>query len=323
MALFRTCIPNGRLYGWIDDSGTVVIEPRFRYASDFSEGLAAVAVNQDTRAEGYITPDGNFSLKLNYPFLGSFQEGRAKIAVGCGSYLYYGFIDSIGQLLIGPDYDEAHNFSEGLAAVRKQEKWGYIDKSGQVVIECRFDDAGAFSEGIAPVSVGGRYGYINAQGDFAVSPTFARAGSFRCGRGNVRFGDPEDGPVGLVDRAGNIIAKHRFQSLSAPCEDRATFDVYADLDRYSYFGYVDGNGNIVIEPSYFLARPFSEGLAAVTCDPHGGSCYIDRTGERAFPGKFLSAREFRNGLAEVHTFTRNGYIDRTGYWVWWCRRRHN
>ena len=34
---------------------------------------------------------------------------------------------------IKPQYDEAHSFSEGLAAVCKNEKWGYIDYNGRLV----------------------------------------------------------------------------------------------------------------------------------------------------------------------------------------------
>jgi len=39
--------------------------------------------------------------------------------------------------------------------------WGYIDTTGKWFIEPQFDDAGDFSEGLAVVRIGYQYRYIN------------------------------------------------------------------------------------------------------------------------------------------------------------------
>ena len=49
-----------------------------------------------------------------------------------------------GQLIIQDNFDEARNFSEGLALVRKKGKWGYINKFGSVVIRPQFKSAWSF-----------------------------------------------------------------------------------------------------------------------------------------------------------------------------------
>ena len=46
----------------------------------------------------------------------------------------YGFIDGSGRVRIGPQFDGALPFTEGLAAVRLGDKWGFIDPSGKVVV---------------------------------------------------------------------------------------------------------------------------------------------------------------------------------------------
>ena len=43
-----------------------------------------------------------------------------------------GYIDSKGKIVIGFRFDDATDFSEGLAAVENDGKWGYIDKQGEV-----------------------------------------------------------------------------------------------------------------------------------------------------------------------------------------------
>ena len=44
-----------------------------------------------------------------------------------------------GKLVILAQFDEAHSFSQGLAAVKVGSKWGFIDKSGKFVIQPQFD----------------------------------------------------------------------------------------------------------------------------------------------------------------------------------------
>jgi hypothetical protein len=51
-------------------------------------------------------------------------------------------------------YEDARDFSEGLAAVRLDRKWGYIDASGKVVIAPRFGDSSSFNGGVAVVNNG-------------------------------------------------------------------------------------------------------------------------------------------------------------------------
>ena len=65
-------------------------------------------------------------------------------------------------------------------------KRGYIDQTGSFVIEPRFDDAGDFSEGLAPVAVPGepglsKAGYIDRTGAWVIEPRFGWAQSFSSG----------------------------------------------------------------------------------------------------------------------------------------------
>ena len=52
------------------------------------------------------------------------------------------------RLLLSRNLISAAPFSEGLARVRVDGKWGYINTEGEVVIEPQFDDAGSFSKGV-------------------------------------------------------------------------------------------------------------------------------------------------------------------------------
>lgn len=41
-------------------------------------------------------------------------------------------------------------------------KWGYIDTRGNIIIPLQFEEADQFSEGMAAVKVAGKWGYIRS-----------------------------------------------------------------------------------------------------------------------------------------------------------------
>ena len=61
-------------------------------------------------------------------------------------------------------YEYAEDFSEGLAPIRRDNKWGYIDRTDKEVIEPRFDMAHRFEDGAAVVKVKGLMGVIDKSG---------------------------------------------------------------------------------------------------------------------------------------------------------------
>lgn len=95
-----------------------------------------------------------------------------------------------------------------------------------------------------------------------------------------------------------------------------------------YCGYIDLQGNVVIEPQYNRVSAFSEGLAAVQEYvapsvpvnelPYGTSLggdwfYIDKTGKQAFSGRYSDASRFESGYAYVaNSSDKYGYINTTG-----------
>ena len=82
------------------------------------------------------------------------------------------------------------------------------------------------------------------------------------------------------------------------------------------YGYIDAGGWVAISPQFQVARPFSEGLAAVCLENRWG--FIDKTGKFVISPQFLSAESFSDGLAWVEQPQTGafGYIDRTGAYVW-------
>ena len=71
-----------------------------------------------------------------YDKLFGFSDGMARVEKGetVVEGITEGFIDKNGNEIVKPEYDNAYDFSEGLAAVAKDFKWGFIDKTGNEAI---------------------------------------------------------------------------------------------------------------------------------------------------------------------------------------------
>lgn len=82
-----------------------------------------------------------------------------------------GYLNTRGEWAIEPQFDEARDFSDGLAAVNQGGKchmggeWGYINRTGQLVIPSRYSAAGQFNDGYACVRTGKRWYQIDAKGN--------------------------------------------------------------------------------------------------------------------------------------------------------------
>jgi len=218
----------------------------------------------------------------------------------------YGFIRITGELMLPAAYTLTLGFSEGLAAVKINDKWGYIDTQGTMVIAPQFSSAASFSDGMANVQRGEQGGFIDAHGEFRVSP----AGTLQVGKyveGLARFKALNRIGVacwGFIDKQGETIVQPEYDMV---------YDFVDGLARVQLddlYGFVDPRGKVIIEPEFPEASDFAEGLAAIHEEGHTG--YIDRDAQMVIPIEFRAGTSFSEGLAAVGLGARMGYIDRDG-----------
>lgn len=192
--------------GYIDKTGKIVIEPKYKYATPFSEGLAAVQ-SYDTGKFGFIDKNGKFVINPQFDFAGYFggSKGFSEGLAAVGFQKQVGFIDKTGNFIIKPEFNAANDFSEGLAAVQYKKDnrrlYGYINKSGQIVINFQFDLASSFSEGLAAVWIGEKAGYIGTDGKYVINPQYKSGGQFKEGIARVVINDKEV----YIDKTGKYI----------------------------------------------------------------------------------------------------------------------
>jgi uncharacterized lipoprotein YddW (UPF0748 family) len=111
-------------------------------------------------AVGAIATATENRIVVNYPNIRRFNPNqsatRAEVAAFiCRALKLPGvplqYVPGMEFVVIQPQFEQADEFSEGLARVKTGDKWGYIDTKGKFAIQPQLDEANSFSEGLALV----------------------------------------------------------------------------------------------------------------------------------------------------------------------------
>jgi len=243
-------------YGFVDRRGEFVVTPQYDFALSFSEGLAAI---KDGDNGAFIDHDAKKIFELPLDVTLGFREGIVGV-------LYRGmlaYFDKTGKKISPPlGYGpRSHSFSEGLVPVELKGKTGFMDRAGKIVIEPQFEDAEDFSEGLAPVKVrseettwcprdanGSRkgftmkWGYIDKTGKVVIPAEFESAAPFSEGLGAINQCDEGF----FVDQTGKKMVLGKFSYVSPFGAGLSRINLGVDQDRM--WGYIDKTGKMIWGP---------------------------------------------------------------------------
>lgn len=111
-------------YGYQDEKGNVVIEPKYDLAYPLEEGMSAVRINGKY---GYINQNGKEIVTPKYDNTWKFIGGFAAVKLDNK----FGFIDKNGKTVVPLIYQNAYNYHgtccyKGQAHVKENGKWKII-----------------------------------------------------------------------------------------------------------------------------------------------------------------------------------------------------
>jgi len=119
-------------YGYADDKGNIAIKPQYDKAENFSEGLAAVMIEENYNKKwGFIDTKGKMVIPTTYKLKpGRFKEGLAAVRIGDNESDYeMTYIDKTGKRMMEPKRWNLNEFNNGFAWVGTGcEKLYVIDK---------------------------------------------------------------------------------------------------------------------------------------------------------------------------------------------------
>lgn len=217
-------------WGYKNKQGKIIISPKFDSVDSFSEGLAAIYVDEKS---GFIDKTGKMAIKPQFCGARNFKQDLAAVHLKYKNQSEYnnicyiwGFINKNGKIITKQGFDEVHDFSEGLAAVRIDEignsKWGFIDKSGKMIIEPQFKEVHDFSEGLAAIRVYNHekglseWGFINKTGKMIITPQFDYTEKFSEGLAAVKVKTSKKWEYkwGFINKSGELVIKPQFYNAN-------------------------------------------------------------------------------------------------------------
>lgn len=253
------------MYNVISPRGSLAVSEALTNCSPFEMGAAVIgtasqlddstakmlaAVGMDGSKYGMINRKG----KITVP-AGTYDDIRFNEANACYTsfktthfeagvpYGKFGLIDTTGNIICQPTYDEVPIYGDGLFAVQLNGKSGYIDRSGKMVIPCQYEFAHPFGDGIAAVGLNGVPTFIDKKGKVVFTAPFM-AGAFPFSNGRAAFKDKRNQLAGYIDRAGNIAVAAQYDGGEDFVDGRAV------VGKDSLFGMIDTSGKLILPVSY-------------------------------------------------------------------------
>jgi hypothetical protein len=308
---------SGKYWGYIDHEGKYVINPQFKGALPFSDGLALVQAPDGKF--GYIAEDGKYIINPNYKYATDFVDGLA-LAVKEDSKIEIINIKGETKATLDESISEANKFSEGLSKVLIGTKYGYINQDGKIVIPANFANAENFSEGFAAVGNGAgiirdnwgnlsvthkeleRYGFINKKGELVINYQFESASNFSENLAIFSNGSK----YGYIGTDGKIKINPQFEMASMFIDDFAAFR------QGELWGYINKKGEIVINPQFKSVDLFYGNYLAPAITADGKCGYIDVDGKYVINPQFDQATRFYGDIAFIYSNKKFGIIDQKG-----------
>ncbi|RMG57859.1 MAG: WG repeat-containing protein [Bacteroidetes bacterium] len=230
------------------------------------------------------------------------------------------------------DMDEWYPFSEGLAAIKKGDKWAFIDTTGKIVIPwgkvVPVDPAPAFSQGRLIVKVGQGMGVADEKGNILTQKVYRRISGFQLNPQAEKvclgiYGSQYETHYCLLNERGEEISRATWSGTEKNSAILEQFIIFQNLEKEAdillredrikvrdiidngiIYGFANAKGDLIIDFQFHNSSDFSEGLAAVARKNEFGEeiwGFIDASGKVVIDFKYSKKPgDFHFGRAKVY-----------------------
>lgn len=291
-----------------------------------SEGLIGFR-SAASGLQGYMDATGVVVIAAKFQRVKPFCDGLAPVELPTRKWIH---IDRSGRQ-VGDQWDDAENFSNGVATVSVlasqagpgKSVWmhGYVDRSGKLAIATRYPGGTRpFSEGRAAVQLKGeKWGYVDHDDKVVIAPRFETASRFRAGRAVATL---DGARFGLIDETGKFVIAPtharigKLEGADVWRVEDADPTYHGDEERPLLARLFGRDGRPLSDEVFDSVSDISENLVAAC--RHGGQCgYLDASARRwAIPARFKNVEPFAQGLAAASLDGKAwGFISANGEYV--------
>ncbi len=201
----------------------------------------------DDATFGYIDTLGHWAIKPTYDDAEFFSEGFAAVCKNDSCF----YISKEGIKASPFYYDETESYLNGIAIVKKENTNFLINRSGQFITK-GYDDINELSDNLYVCKQNSMYGAINSKGQTVIPFTYTKLGNFKNG-----YAYYMSNQYGLVDVNNNAL--------------KAQWDWVSDVDsnslvtvkRNGKFGLMTLHERILLNPEYDFITMAQNGIYMV------------------------------------------------------------
>ncbi|NJO91423.1 MAG: WG repeat-containing protein [Chloroflexia bacterium] len=205
----------------------------------------------------------------------------------------WGYINRKGKMVIDPIYENCCYqryedsccsriiWPETLGVVKKNGKYGAINVNGKLKLECNHDFLDQYHNSLLIAKSGNKFGVLSENGDtvfaFIFDNQFISCNS-KTGQGQI------NGRYYLLDFENKTKKETNFDKISYFVEG------FAAVKKGENLGFINQNGELIIEAKYQNVWPYNKGLAAAKQNYQWG--FIDTTGKFVIEPQFDETEGF-------------------------------
>ncbi len=292
-------------YGLIRPDGSIVCAPEFDMLLTsayglyyYKEGTESGFLNSEARK--IFTTEEIIATNISEDFVIYTRDGKS------------GFINIKNGTKTEAVYDFVYDFSEGMAAVCKDDKVGFINTLGELVIPHKYYSKGLyyFSQGLCSViegdpSVSASCYYIDTNGDKIIDPECSYGMQFYENRAFVKHGDKWI----LMALNGERVTETEFGPYETQMPGRFK-DGFATVAVDGKYGVINENGEFVIKPEYDELLEMQDGKIVFKSEGKYG--YMRKNGSQIIRPEYDKLTSFKNGMAVTALDSKCGVINEKG-----------
>ena len=285
--------------GYINKRGEMVIDSVFSSGYPFKNGVAIVTAgisktNHARELYGAIDKNNKFLIPIRTGIIESFSDGLFLVEIADG--WQWGYAKPFDSYICSDIYDEATEFSEGLAIVKVNGSAKLINKNFKVIKDLSYIsdgdriscDDGGYKEGKLMLTI--KYGEGDYKTAYYKKVTINRMGKqikndFKETNGLYRLKDISSGKYGFVDENDTYVIDPQFDSVSNFSEGVAVVTVNKKC------GLIDVTGKYIKEPTYDYLMNHSSGFIIAGWDNKVG--VLDLKGNVVISNKFQAIKRYK------------------------------
>jgi len=200
-----------------------------------------------------VSVKNDFMANDNYVYKGAYHDGLRQIHKKEQGEIKYGFIDTLGNIVIPLRYDDADDFKDGVSRVKFNKNYGLINTKGKELTTIKYDYMSEIREGFAMIKSEGKRGFIDKNGKEVIKAGYSNGDSFSEGYAKVFYGKKG----GFIDKTGEKITPFKYD------ETQSFKNGFARVSVDDKWGFIDKTGNEITLLKYDSVWDFHDGCALV------------------------------------------------------------